>query len=1186
LIVSINMVASEAYSQKSNFSLKISNTTVEKVLDEIEKQSEFVFLYSNELLNLDQNININVHNEDIYGLLEEIFSDQTIKYTVIDNKIILSKNLSSNSNTTQQTFLVTGKVVDANGDPLPGVNVYEKSNPQHGVITGVDGTYSIEVDSADDVLIFSFIGFDDQEITVGGTREINVTLMEETTGLDEVVVTALGIKREQKALGYAVSTVKSVELVKTGSTNFGSALYGKAAGVRIQSAPGGATSAVNIQVRGANSISFSNQPLIIMDGVPIRNGENNNDGYWGDQRIRGNGLIDINPEDIENISILKGASASALYGSEAANGVVLITTKKGKKKSGLGVDVNYTYTIEDPAFAPPFQNKYGPGYDRATNMDIFGADEDGWVYEDLDGDGEDETPRPIYRSYAQFGPQFDGRQVIGWDNKMHPYVAQKDNWKNLFRQGFSSIANVAINQGGDFGTFRLSYTRTDYQGVSRGSDHDKNSFNLNSTLNLHDDFKVDIGLNYVNQYTLNRPYKISRITNNFGGFFSRFDDAQWYLDNYQTSKGYKFRTGTQESATPDENLSYNPRAVDLLDFFWRTLAQKNEEFSDRLISNVTARWNITKDLSFRGRVANDFTVKNTEHRAPNPVPLSINNGGSFSMASEKYSIFYGDALLNYMKDINEDFSVNLNLGFQGRRETAKNTSAWTDGGLSAENWYHLNASVKNKRGDGSYTEFLKYAWLGTAGVSFKDYLFAEFTGRQETSSTLPPGSNSFFYPSVNSSFIISEAFEMPYFLDYAKIRVAYGIVGNAPPLYAANNAYQQRTVNDIVYNTVPNDYGNDKIRPEEKHEFEIGLDLKFFKNRLGIESTYYNNKIVDQILWLSVPKSVGASRMLSNVGELKNYGFEAALYGSPIRTNDFVWDLRANFAVNRNEVVKLMEGVDRLTHRNIDAGAALLVSEPGRPMGDIYAYVPKVNDKGQKIVNQDDGLYEIDFTEQKRVGNVTPDIVGGFGSYLEYKNVFLDFAIDYKFGGEVINVAGHYMKGAGMFEETLKYRDEANGGVSYYENGSGDKILTDANSGPNGERVYHDGVILPGVTPDGSENNKIVDAANYYLNTFTWGANPAWGIPYSRYDDAVQKNNYIKFRELAIGYNVPKSVASKIKCSNIRVSLIANNLFYIYRTLKQFDSETTLGSGWVQSSVIDGSSSATRSFGFSLRASF
>jgi len=1082
-----------------------------------------------------------------------------------------------------QQLKVSGRVTDAStNESLPGVNVAVKGS---GTGTSTDGTgnYSLSVNKGS-VLVFSFLGYGPQEIAVGNTTTINVALQAEATELNEVVVTALGIRRSQKALGYAVSKVSAKDITKVGSPNFGSALYGKASGVRITSAPGGATSAVNINIRGMNSINFSNQPLIIVDGVPIRNGSANDAGYWGDQRIRGNGLVDINPQDIEDLTVLKGASASALYGSEAANGVVVITTKKGTQRQGLGVEANYTYLNETPAFLPPFQNEYGPGYDMATNTGSFGADQDGWLYETVNGA---KIRRPIYRSYAQFGPKFDGQPVIGWDGQEHPYVAQPDNWKNLFRTGFNSTANVAVNKSGDWGNVRFSYTRMDYQGTQRGGEHNRNTFNLTSTLNLHKNLKVDLGVNYINQFTHNRPYLISRITNNFGGFLSRFDDAQWYLDKYQTSKGYYFRMASQPSATPDENIKYNPRAVDLLDFFWRTLKTSNDEKQDRLISSATATWTIFNGLTLRGRVANDFTAINTENRDPNSIPLSLGNSGSYSLNSSMFSTFYGDALLSYDKKLTDDFGLIINAGFNGRRETYKAAGAWTVDGLSTENWFSLNASVNRASSNGSaeYWELLKYAFFGTASFSFKDYAFIEFTGRQESSSTLPPGSNTFFYPSINGSFIFSDAFTLPSFIDYGKVRVGWGIVGNAPPMYAANNAYNQGTVNGIVYNTVSGSYGNDKIRPEEKHEFEVGTELKFFGNRLGLEANFYTNKIIDQILWLSVPSTVGASSMLTNIGELKNVGIEGSLYGSPVQTKDFKWDIRTNLSKNRNEVVSLMAGVDRLTHANIDAGAALIVSEPGQPMGDILCYLPKVDANGTMVVDPVDGLYQIDFTEMKKVGNVTPDFVGGIGNYLEYKNFFVDFTIDFNFGSEVMSIARQYMKGAGMFEETLKYRDEANGGIAYYINGDGKKVA-DITTAPAGTKIFHDGLILDGVKPDGTKNDVVVDAASFYLNTYTWGANPAWGIPYSRYDDAVVKNNYIKFRELSIGYSLPVNVAKKIGCSNLRIALVGSNLFYIYRTMKEFDAETNLGSSWVNQAIVNGSTAATRSMGISIRASF
>jgi len=1111
-----------------------------------------------------------------------------------------------------QTRTITGTVSSDDGSTLPGVTVMVKET-RTASISDADGVYRITVGPEARTLVFRFLGMLTKEVAIGNQSTVNVALDPDVTDIEEVVVTALGIKRQEKALGYAISKVDSKEITKVNSTNFGSALYGKAAGVSIRSAPGGATSSVDIRIRGMNSINFSNRPLIIVDGIPIRDEDTNNSGYWGDQRIRGNGLIDINPEEIADLSILKGASASALYGSEAANGVVVITTKRGTTRKGLGIDVNYSYMNEKPAYNPILQNKYGPGYYRAINTGSFGSDDDGWLMAENptyfnEESGQYETYNgsiryPIYRSYAQYGPAFDGEPVIGWDNKIHPYVAQPNNWDELFRNGQSSKLNVAINKAGDFGAFRFSYTRLDYQGVTRGSDHDKNTFNLNAQLNLHRNFKLDLVSQYVSQMTLNRPYKINRITNNYGGFISRFDDMQWYLDNYQTSKGYRFRTGSQASATPDENLQYRMRATAVLDYFWRTLSNRQYEKQDRLINSATTTWTIADGLTLRGRIANDMTTMAVTNESPNTVPLSIGNSGGFSMSQSRWDRTYGDVILSYDKQLNNNLGVMLNGGFTGRREAYKSVNAGTRSGLSTENWFHQNASNNNgtKNGSSGFNEYLKYAYFGTAQVRFRDFAFVEFTGRQESSSTLPPGSNTFFYPSVNGSFVFSEALGLEGALDYGKLRVAWGIVGNAPPLYAANNAYAQGSVNGIIFNSVSSSYGNDGIRPEEKHEFEVGTDLKFFGNRFAVDANFYHSTVVDQILWLDVPKTIGAGRMLTNIGELKNIGFEAALRGSPIQTNDMYWDLGFNFSMNRNTVVSLMPGVDMLTHRNLDAGAAQIVSIPGGSMGDIITWVPRVTDDGANVIDPSSGFYQLNFEEydaegnpmdygygdtRQKVGNVMPKVTGGFTSNLEVKNFFVDFVIDYSIGGDVVSLAGQYMKGAGMFEETLQYRDAENGGLAYYEDADGNRHLADGAAGPGGERVFNDGVIIDGVFPDGTPNDIILSAGEYYMNTFQWGANPAWGSGMSRYDDAVHKNHYVKFRELSVGYNLPESLSNKLKCQNIRVALTGSNLFYIYRTFKQFDAETNIGSNWATAAIVQGSTSAARSIGFSVRASF
>jgi len=1075
---------------------------------------------------------------------------------------------------------ITGIVSDAkDGSTIPGVNVVVKGTTT-GTVTDLSGAYSIKVPANAQALTFSFVGYTSVDVAVAGQSKIDVSLEPSAKQLEEVVVTALGIRRDQKALGYAISTVSSKELTKVGSTNFGTALYGKAAGVRVSAAPGGATSAVSINIRGINSITGNSQPLIIVDGIPIRNGEANNVGYWDDQRIRGNGLIDINNEDIENISILKGASASALYGSEGANGVVLITTKSGTgMKKGNGIEFNASYTFDNVAFLPEYQNTYGPGYDRGTNVSA-GGDEDGWFTATVDGQ---EVKRPYFRAYGQFGPKFDGQQVLSWTGEMVPYNAQENNFKDFFQTGRNSMYNVAYSQGTEKANFRAAYTRSDNTGVQRGNDHNKNDLTFNGNFKISKKNTTDINFRYINQYTKNRSEKISRITNNYGGFFSRFDDMQWYYDNYATSKGYKYVDGAATaSITPDENLKYRIRAYDLMEYMWRNNQNSYEEFNNRLIGSLTNTYEIINGVKVRGRIGTDYTSLLEITKNKNEKPLSLGNSGYYGQGNTLWNSLYGDLLLMVDRKLTDNIGIVANAGITGKHEDSYTQFSETADGLSVENWFNNNASVGTVRGRSSRWERGSFAYLGTLGLNYNSYLFLEGTIRRETFSTLPPASNTTVYPSVNTSFIFSEAFKLPDFIDYGKIRVSYGIVGVPAEMYKANVAYNQSGLNGIIYNNLSTSYGNEGIVPEEKREFEIGLETKYFKNRLSVDISYYNGSVIGQILSQTVPVSTGFSSMLANVGDLNNSGFEFAAYGTPIQTSKFKWDVRTNFGINKNKITKLADGLDILVHQSYDADAVRLLSKVGESMGDFYTYTPLLKD-GKPVI--EDGYYKIDFSEMKKVGNVTPKIVGGIASTLTYNNFFVDFAIDYRFGGEILSLGNHYQMGAGMFEQSMEFRDAEHGGAAYYVDGDGNFVATSGTAGPGGEKVYHDGVILDGVKADGTPNDVIIDAANYYLNTYTWGLNSDWA-PMTRYDKSIYKNNYIKFREFSIGYNLPKNAISKIGFQNLTVSLIGSNLFYIYKTLPNADPEVSLGTQWIAAAVDSGSSAATRSFGISLRTSF
>ena len=1160
-----------------------------------------------------------------------------------------------------QNVNVKGTVTDETGQPVIGATVKVKGQTT-GTITDANGSYSLSV-PANSTLEVSCMGFKAQAIKVGTTGgSYSVNLAEDVAGLEEVVVTALGIRKEQKALGYSVASIDADELVKAGAPNFATAPYGKAPGVRVSAAPGGNVSAVAINVRGYSSITGNTQPLIVLDGVPIHNGQTNNEGYWDNQRIRSNGLIDINPEDIENISILKGAAASALYGSEAANGVVMITTKKGAQGTGTKVDFSANFSWDKVAYMPSTQTDFGPGYDNWAWGQSDGPDIlDGFTTtRDVDRNGNSlYTPFP--ETYYSYGPRYDGRSVDYFDGTKRPYNAIcEDPWSEIFRTGFNQNYNIALVNSSERNHVRLSYTYTDVKAMQYNSNNHRHNFNLNGTFDVTKNIKINYTANYQNQYIKNRPYRISRLVQNYTGMAGSFTDIAYIRDHTVTSLGYmnsiwkNNRGGTDNTLTPDEQFLYSPMGSTSLisEYFWNIMGKVQEENHNRFIGSVNPTWEIIPGLTLGARAAADVTVDKIENmnRAENSHVFSTNGeySDSYGLQNSKYEIYYGDVMLGYDNTFAEKHNVTAHVGWNARQEDLYMSSVGTKQGLTQENWFNLAASVGTPSANMNRQSLLRTGLFFTAGYGFDNWAYIEGTMRQERTSTLKRGSNSFWYPSASASFIFSEMLKdnCPTWLDYAKLRFSYGVVGNAPEIYAANVAYSQSNLQKLnattgagnfIQNYIDSKIGNDDIVPERKHEFEVGLEGKFLKNRLGFELTFYTNTIKDQIIETSSAGSMGARSMLMNVGELKNRGIEFAAYGTPVKTRDWRWDLRANVAKNRNRVEYLADGLEVLRHiqpNGWDNGAVTLESHVGEPMGDWYSYVhkhlyrvadgslmstgPELDEyleNGGKIESDlgklvgEDGLYVTDTSKRRKVGNAMPKLVGGFGTSLSWKNLTLDLTFDFRVGGDMLNLPWQYYMDTGIIDDAVGARDAKSGGLYYYCDYSYDsegKPYEDMNAvetvhridasqisnykrgetkytGTDGAEhyVWDNGVIQKGVKEDGTPNDVIT--TQFAVNDMQYG----WGTSSTQsYAEAVQKNSYVKCREISLAYTLPRAWTKKFACDNLTVSAFARNPFYLYRTLKDFDCETSDGMNWMYQSIVGGSTSSSRTFGVSLRASF
>lgn len=1086
-----------------------------------------------------------------------------------------------------QNVSLSGKVTSSeDGSLLPGVSVLQKGTA-HGTVTNFDGFYTLSVPKGS-VVVFSFVGLKAFEVTADQTKTLNVVLEPEAEGLEEVVVTAMGITKQERALGFAQSTITAEKLVQKGTPNLATALYGKAPGLRIAATPGGATSGVAVQIRGVNSINFKSTPLVVMDGVPVRDGEFNNGNYWGDQRIRSNGLVDFNPEDIESITVLKGASAAALYGSEAVNGVLLITTKSGKGKRGMTVDFSTSYSVDKVAYLPKWQKTYGPGLPVGYAQLAWGSGIDDAGFRNTTYKGQ--NIRHNIQTNLSFGPAFDGQPVLTWTGDIIPYSYQENGFANLFQTANNNQTNIALSSNTEKMQSRFSYTFQHTEGLSLGSRNDKHNFNMNTTYLIGNKITANVVFNYINWHIHNRPYMIDRLINNFGGMFPAFDNGNWYKKRYKTSMGYRYVTGTNQSLTPDENIVYGNFRNDIGDFMWRVMENNEDEYQSRLNGVAKISWEIVNGLKLQVRASTDYTSVRTITRNSTETPIAYGYTGSFGMSNQVQAIYYGDALLTYFKKFSKDLNLTATAGYNARTEEAYLTSASTNGGLTTENKFDLSASRNTPNVSASQSYFLTDAYFGMLNAAFRNYLFAEVTVRRDRTSTMNPDNNTFYYPSANAGFVFSDAFTLPSYVSYAKLRASWGIVGNYPAQYIANPAYSQGNLGDqgsgsVLTTQIKTDpYGNSKIKPETKNEWEVGLESKMFANRLSFDVTYYHARINDQILNLTLPQSMGATAILTNIGSLENKGIEIALRGTPIETQKIRWEVGVNFSKNSNKVVKLTTGSNELLHANHDGDAAKRVSIVGQPMGDWYSHPIKTDSQGRKIISGD-GTYVLDGDTWQKYGNSMPKGAGGIFNTFTYGDFTLDMLADFTYGGYVMPTGLYWLTCRGLTEDALKTPEGAvETNLSYYVDDNWVGHKTNADVGPNGEAVMHDGIILDGVTADGATNTNVISPAIYYWYSYNWGG-PQYGS--SLYYKYINKNNYLKMREISLSYALPSKLAAKIGAKRVQISVFGRNLFYFYRSIKNMDSEQlATGSSWGSQVSNAGTNPSSRTFGVMLRANF
>ncbi|MEE1232310.1 MAG: SusC/RagA family TonB-linked outer membrane protein, partial [Phocaeicola sp.] len=1022
-------------------------------------------------------------------------------------------------------------------------------------------------------------------------------MKDDTQALEEVVVTALGMKREKKALGYAVTEMKGEDL-NTNVVNPVSALQGKVAGVDISSGDGGLFGSSKILIRGASTLGNNNQPIYVVDGVILDNSVKVGDADWSTSDTDwGNELKNLNPDDFESVSVLKGAAATALYGSRGLNGAVVITTKSGKGKKGLGINFSQTFGIDHVYGGPSFQNVRGDGFMSGySNYKSSGNMQDTNSFY-LNADGKESV---AWGGGYSWGPKFDGRPIEFYDYTTVPYSPYEDNFTDAFDNGFNTNTNVSIQGSNDTSSFYTSLSYKYADGNTPNNSFERFSFLAKASHKISKDVELEAGISFANS----TPRQGGET--NFGekfidGVFGRMYDTRYWRTRYKGSHG-----GLASNAYNDEYGNAPGKSV------WWSVYEN--EYSQKETS-VRPSLRLTADLNswLKFTAEGNYNYYYKRYEAKELGDGYANEGGMYKLGQYTKEQTNLNANFSWNKTLN-DFNISGFIRGEYYHNHQQEMEEKTNGGLIVPGQFFIgnskNAVITTGKISGTKS-ILSVA--GQFAVSWKDQVFLDVTGRNDWSSSLvyadQHGNYSYFYPSVSGSWLIHETFrgKMPEWISFAKLRASWAQVGNDTDAYTINTAYNLYGIDNTVGLQVPDTYYSANLKPERKNSWEVGVDLRFLKNRIGIDATYYKENTKNQIMKISVPSESGLSYQLINAGNIQNQGVEIALNTTPIETKDWTWDLNFTYTKNTSKIVELHPNVANYINLVGDAAYGnyriASVAEVGGEYGLLKSdATPKYDEKtGLPILelasyNSRHSVYYSRSGEVKTVGSIQPDFLGSINTSLRYKNWTLRASMDMRFGGMVAIYGSHYGTAYGYLESSLNGTDAEHGGITYTSIWDGltydDGIIPNAIM-PGGQTIN----VPKSVDPSGSYtiakggelyadlvNRGIVDPQhasswNYWNNS--WGRAAVW-----KNNDWFHELNYIALREVSLSYRMPNNIAKKIGASSINLTVAGRNLGYLLNSLpNNFNPESMRGTQAGQF-MIRSVSPYTASYTFTINASF
>lgn len=1018
-----------------------------------------------------------------------------------------------------QSRVLTGRVVDATGEPIPGVNILDKQ-VNTGTNTDLDGRYSISVTNSS-VLVFSFIGFSAQEFAVGNRSTLDVNLQEDMSDLAEVVVTSFGMEKDKKALGFSVTQVSGDKFTESRAVNLGNALTGKIAGVNVTPPASGAAGSTRVVIRGGSSLTGNDQPLYVVNGMPIETGNLGSAGMWGGNDA-GDGLASINPDDIESISVLKGNAAAALYGARAANGVVLITTKTGKARKGIGVSLNSNVTFDNVQDFTNYQRSYGPGIDGVVPASSGAA---------LDAGN------------SHWGGRYNGVGTPQFDGVSRPYSDTGEGLNAFYETGYTLNNSVALSGGNETGTYRFAYSKLDNNDIMPNAGFKRDVINLNVNSKLKK-LTLDISGQYSKQDAKNRP----RLSDSPG-------NANFSMMTRPTNlplsamRGATDKLGAQEDGT---ELRYQPNVFQT-NPYWAAHQFYRQDVTDRVLGKVSLRYDFTDWLYVMARAGTDYQARTDD--SSEAYGTAYKARGDYNVSKRTIREDNMDLFIGAQKQFG-DVSLDALVGGNRMRRSFESLSG--GGNDLVVPFFSSVRNVAAPQVGYGFNEQGINSVFGYANVGYKNFLFLNLTARQDQFSTLSPENSKLFYPSVGTSFVLSDVIELPKAFTFTKFRASWGQTGGgAPNPYALNLTYGLvgsghlgGSLGQINNGSIP----NSNLMPYLSTEYEFGVDLRFFENKIGLDVAYYNRNTTNDILATGISATSGFGSTIINIGELTNKGVELLLNVVAYQKKDFKWDFSLNYANNQSNVISLGSNAkgEKIDFINLDESRLRrerIRHIVGQPLGMIAGFKHLEID-GQKVY--DDRGLPVPTNGLETLAEGRHPISAGFSNNFSYKNFKLMVLLDGRFGGSLVSGTNFFAYNNGLHGETLAAREN---GIS----------VSGVNA--NGEsRTWN----IPANSSDPTQY-LVDDYFNRYVQVT---------------ENILYDASFIKLREFSFGYSLPGTLLSKTPFTAASISLVGRNLALLWSKVPNIDPESAYTVGGNSQGLEFFAMPTARSFGFNVNLNF